>query len=167
MRRAKCSRYGTEDFRPHWAAADGAYARQPAALGSAREVAGQIGISIAEGTAGGRSDGNTTNLFAPTLDGFGAVGDGAHAAHEHVQIESLPERAALLAGLLALPSLREQPNTSASIHNSDGKAMNDPPPARPLLGSLTRIADFDEAPFDARGLGHAAIGRRLTTCSVK
>ena len=28
--------------------------------------------------------------------------------------------------------------------------MNDPPPARPLLGSLTRIADFDEAPFDVR-----------------
>ena len=80
-----------------------------------REVAGQIGHSIAEGTAGGGSDGNTTNLFAPTLDGLGAVGDVAHAAHEHVQIESLPERAALLAGLLALPSLREQPNTSASI----------------------------------------------------
>ncbi|MGH7539578.1 MAG: M20 family metallopeptidase, partial [Gemmatimonadota bacterium] len=41
----------------------------------------------------------------PTLDGLGAVGDGAHARHEFVTIDSLVERAALLAGLLALPPL--------------------------------------------------------------
>ena len=79
---------------------------------AALEVADQIGIELSEGTAGGGSDGNTTSQWTPTLDGLGAVGDGAHAAHEHVQLQSLPERAALLAGLLALPALNcdsEQP----------------------------------------------------------
>jgi glutamate carboxypeptidase len=37
----------------------------------------------------------------PTLDGLGPEGEGAHAAHEHVDTESFPRRAALLAGLLA------------------------------------------------------------------
>ena len=51
---------------------------------------------------GGGSDGNfTAALGIPTLDGLGAIGDGAHAAHEHVDIGSLSWRAALLAGLLA------------------------------------------------------------------
>jgi glutamate carboxypeptidase len=36
----------------------------------------------------------------PTLDGLGVMGDGGHALHEHVVLRSLPERAALLAGLL-------------------------------------------------------------------
>ena len=36
----------------------------------------------------------------PTLDGLGAIGDGAHALHEHVELASLPARAALIAGLL-------------------------------------------------------------------
>lgn len=67
---------------------------------SAARIATDLGISLDQGAAGGASDGNTTALFCPTLDGLGAVGDGAHAAHEHVRIASLPERAALLAGLL-------------------------------------------------------------------
>jgi len=49
---------------------------------------------------GGASDGNTTSQFTATLDGLGPVGDGAHAAHEHVLVDRLPERAALLALLL-------------------------------------------------------------------
>ena len=50
---------------------------------------------------GGGSDGNfTAALGIPTLDGLGATGDGAHALHEHVTIAELPERAAILAGLL-------------------------------------------------------------------
>lgn len=64
-----------------------------------------LGLGLAEGSAGGGSDGNTTSLHAPTLDGLGGVGDGAHAAHEHVRIDSLPERAALLALLVADPPL--------------------------------------------------------------
>jgi glutamate carboxypeptidase len=48
------------------------------------------------------SDGNFTGAVGvPTLDGLGAIGDGAHALHEHVDIESLPDRAALVAGLVA------------------------------------------------------------------
>jgi hypothetical protein len=57
--------------------------------------------SRARGT-GGASDGNfTATLGIPTLDGLGPVGDGAHALDEHVVIEELPLRAALLAGLLS------------------------------------------------------------------
>jgi glutamate carboxypeptidase len=67
----------------------------------AREVARELGHDLAEGGTGGGSDGNfTAALGVPTLDGLGAVGDGAHALHEHVDIESLPDRAALLAGLI-------------------------------------------------------------------
>jgi glutamate carboxypeptidase len=68
-------------------------------------LAAELGVEIDEGTAGGGSDGNTTSLFTPTLDGLGAVGNGAHAAHEHVIVERMPERAALLAGLLMQGSL--------------------------------------------------------------
>jgi glutamate carboxypeptidase len=68
----------------------------------AREIAGELGFDLAEGDTGGGSDGNfTAALGVPTLDGLGAVGDGAHALHEHVEVDSLPLRAALVAGLLA------------------------------------------------------------------
>lgn len=70
-----------------------------AAVRSARE----LGIELEEGTAGGASDGSFTSQIVPTLDGMGAVGDGAHAAHEHVDIARMPERAALLAMLLLEP----------------------------------------------------------------
>jgi glutamate carboxypeptidase len=68
----------------------------------ARSVAADLGDDLQEGASGGASDGNfTAALGVPTLDGLGAVGDGAHALHEHVVIDMLPRRAALLAGLLA------------------------------------------------------------------
>jgi glutamate carboxypeptidase len=68
----------------------------------AREIAGELGFDLSEGETGGGSDGNfTAAVGVPTLDGLGAVGDGAHALHEHVDVESLPVRAALVAGLLA------------------------------------------------------------------
>ena len=67
----------------------------------ARAVASSLGRELGEGSAGGGSDGNfTAAIGVPTLDGLGAVGDGAHAAHEHVDVPSLPWRAALVAGLL-------------------------------------------------------------------
>jgi len=68
-----------------------------------RELAGRVGIPLEEGSAGGASDGNTTGPIVPTLDGLGAVGDGAHAKHEHLEIDRSLERCALLAGLLLLP----------------------------------------------------------------
>jgi glutamate carboxypeptidase len=68
----------------------------------AQEIAGKIGIKLGEVATGGGSDGNFTGaLGVPTLDGLGAVGDGAHSPQEHILIRSLAERAALLAGLLA------------------------------------------------------------------
>jgi glutamate carboxypeptidase len=67
----------------------------------AREVGSEIGMKLSEIAVGGGSDGNfTAGIGIPTLDGLGAVGDGAHAAHEHVIAAELPRRAALLAGLI-------------------------------------------------------------------
>jgi glutamate carboxypeptidase len=68
----------------------------------AKSLAQEMGISLGEAAAGGGSDGNlTAALGIPTLDGLGAVGDGAHSAHEHIVTKTMPERAALLAALLA------------------------------------------------------------------
>ncbi len=67
----------------------------------ARQLAAGLGLTLEEGSTGGGSDGNfTAALGTPTLDGMGAIGDGAHAAHEHVIISSLADRAALLATIL-------------------------------------------------------------------
>lgn len=67
----------------------------------AQAIALELGLSIDETGTGGGSDGNFTSaLGVPTLDGLGVDGDGSHAQHEHVIVTSLPERAALLAGLL-------------------------------------------------------------------
>ena len=64
-------------------------------------VAREMGWDLAEGSAGGGSDGNfTAAVGVPTLDGLGAVGDGAHALYEHVVIDALAPRAALIAGLV-------------------------------------------------------------------
>jgi glutamate carboxypeptidase len=69
----------------------------------AKTVAAQMGLTLGEAAAGGGSDGNfTAALGIPTLDGMGAVGDGAHASHEHIITRTMPERAALLAALLAI-----------------------------------------------------------------
>jgi glutamate carboxypeptidase len=67
----------------------------------ALEIARGLGIELTEGATGGGSDGNfTAALGVPTLDGLGVIGGGAHADLEHIVIDSLPERAALLAALL-------------------------------------------------------------------
>jgi glutamate carboxypeptidase len=68
----------------------------------AKSLAKQIGLNLGEAGAGGGSDGNfTAALGVPTLDGLGAVGDGAHSPNEHILTQALPQRAALLAALLA------------------------------------------------------------------
>jgi glutamate carboxypeptidase len=67
----------------------------------ARETANNLGFDLAEAAVGGGSDGNfTAALGIPTLDGLGAVGEGAHAEHESVVTSELPRRAALLVGLI-------------------------------------------------------------------
>jgi glutamate carboxypeptidase len=68
----------------------------------ARALAAELGIMLDEASTGGASDGNFTSaLGVATLDGMGAVGEGAHASHESVVIEHLAPRTALLAGMLA------------------------------------------------------------------
>ena len=68
----------------------------------ANSLARQMRLRLGECTVGGGSDGNfTAALGIPTLDGLGAVGDGAHSSREHVLINTMSARAALLAALLA------------------------------------------------------------------
>ena len=75
--------------------------RTEALFERARAIARTLGLELTEGATGGASDGNfTAALGLPTLDGLGALGAGAHAEDEHILIDSLPERAALLAALL-------------------------------------------------------------------
>ena len=66
-------------------------------------IAKELGWKLEEASVGGGSDGNfTAGLGIPTLDGMGAVGEGAHSTHESIDISTLPRRAALLAGLLEM-----------------------------------------------------------------
>jgi glutamate carboxypeptidase len=60
----------------------------------------KLGFELPEAATGGASDGNFTAPLAPTIDGLGAVGDGAHAVHEHVLISEMPVRSTLVALLL-------------------------------------------------------------------
>ncbi len=67
----------------------------------ARKVAAELGVRLEESMTGGGSDGNfTAALGVPTLDGLGAVGEGAHAPHESILIDRIAERTALLAKLV-------------------------------------------------------------------
>jgi glutamate carboxypeptidase len=71
----------------------------------ARALAAELGFTLDEASTGGASDGNFTSaLGIPTLDGMGAVGEGAHARHESILLEHLAPRTALLAGMIANPS---------------------------------------------------------------
>lgn len=73
----------------------------------AQRSANELGIEIQQATAGGGSDGNTTSQHAPTLDGLGAVGGGAHAQNEHLRLDRMVERSALLARLLSYAPLED------------------------------------------------------------
>jgi len=70
----------------------------------AQKAGRSLGVDLEESSTGGGSDGNfTAALGIPTLDGLGAVGEGAHAVHESILIDRIADRTALLAELLALP----------------------------------------------------------------
>src|SRR5438309_1276561 len=70
-------------------------------FGIAREIATAMGMPLDESSTGGGSDGNFTSAMrVPTLDGLGAVGEGAHPANESVVIGELPQRTALLTTLI-------------------------------------------------------------------
>ena len=67
----------------------------------AQTLAAEAGLALEEAATGGGSDGNfTAALGIPTLDGMGAVGSGAHAAHEHLERKHLALRTAMLAAML-------------------------------------------------------------------
>ncbi len=67
-----------------------------------QSAAEALGFELEEALVGGGSDGNLTSQYTPTLDDLGPVGAGAHARHEHVELDSLPQRTALLLALLLL-----------------------------------------------------------------
>lgn len=72
----------------------------------ARDHGRELGLDLEEGSSGGGSDGNLVGaLGVPVLDGLGAVGGGAHAQDEHVEVASLTQRTELLARLLCDPDL--------------------------------------------------------------
>jgi glutamate carboxypeptidase len=71
----------------------------------AREMGDLLDLNLNDGLAGGGSDGNYTSQYTATLDGLGAVGDGAHADHEFIYIDKMVERTILLALLIMAPSV--------------------------------------------------------------
>jgi glutamate carboxypeptidase len=69
---------------------------------TARGLAREIGVDLEESSTGGGSDGNfTAALGIPTLDGLGAVGEGAHALNESILLDRIADRTALLAMLIS------------------------------------------------------------------
>ena len=75
----------------------------------ARDLGRHLGLELDQAAVGGASDGNTTSQYTATLDGLGAVGDGAHAAHEQALIPQMVERCALLVLLLLAPVVAGSP----------------------------------------------------------
>jgi glutamate carboxypeptidase len=98
---------------------DGAIGRLPMeatprnqALWETAKVLGRtINLDLNAAIAGGASDGNTASQYTATLDGLGAVGDGAHARHEFIYFERMAERAALLVLLLMAPIAKASGST--------------------------------------------------------
>ena len=75
----------------------------------AQDLGRRLGLELDQAAVGGASDGNTTSQYTATLDGLGAVGDGAHAPHEQVRIPQMVERCALLVLLLLAPLSASSP----------------------------------------------------------
>ena len=76
-------------------------AKTMALYATAKELAKQLGIDLKHESSGGGSDANFTGaLGMASLDGLGVCGAGAHTLGEHILVESLPQRAKLLTGLL-------------------------------------------------------------------
>ena len=71
----------------------------------AKRAGEELGLELHSTRAGGGSDGNMASQYTATLDGLGAVGDGAHAVHEHLLIDKTLERTALLTMLLIAPPM--------------------------------------------------------------
>ena len=72
-----------------------------------KKLGAKLDLDLREGMSGGASDGNFTSMYSPTIDGLGAVGEGAHAYHEKIFLDETLGRAALLTLLLLHPSISE------------------------------------------------------------
>jgi len=100
----------------------------------ARDLGRRLGLELDQAAVGGASDGNTTSQYTATLDGLGAVGDGAHAAHEQALIPQMVERCALLVLLLlaplsaSLPEIAEQGLRRAEVHKDPGQTPSEEQP---------------------------------------
>jgi glutamate carboxypeptidase len=70
-----------------------------------KKLGKELELELQEGMSGGASDGNFSNLYSPTIDGLGAVGEGAHAYHEKIFLEQTLDRLALFTLLLLEPPL--------------------------------------------------------------
>jgi glutamate carboxypeptidase len=92
-------------------------------LETAQRLGRGLGLELGDaGIAGGASDANTTSLYTATLDGLGPVGDGGHAADEHVSISSTAVRSALLALLLLEPA-HERPRLRQSRREREPRLL--------------------------------------------
>jgi len=87
----------------------------------ARELGLTLGMELDQAAVGGASDGNTTSQYTATLDGLGAVGDGAHASHEQAVIPQMVPRCALLVLLLMAPLAAVHP--SQELEEQAGAAL--------------------------------------------
>lgn len=76
-----------------------------------RTIGRRLDITLEETHTGGASDGNNASQYAPTIDGFGAVGDGAHQTYEYVELDALADRVALLAACVLDDPLPAEPRT--------------------------------------------------------
>jgi glutamate carboxypeptidase len=74
---------------------------------AAKELGELIGLDLEQGMSGGGSDGNFTSLYTATLDGLGAVGEGAHSSHEKIFLRETIQRCALFTMLSVLPDVNE------------------------------------------------------------
>jgi glutamate carboxypeptidase len=100
--------------------------RNQALWRQARELGRQLGLELEQASVGGASDGNTTSLYTATLDGLGAVGDGAHAPHEQALIPQLVDRCALLVLLLLAPLSTDRQAATQQGHDQSAPFVEHP-----------------------------------------
>jgi glutamate carboxypeptidase len=95
--------------------------RNQALWSLAQELGRKLGLELDQAAVGGASDGNTTSQYTATLDGLGAVGDGAHTLHEQALIPQMVQRCALLVLLLLAPHVPDTPDVPAVVEPAEGR----------------------------------------------
>ena len=130
----------------------------------AKGIAETVGLTLREGGTGGGSDGNLTGaLGIPTLDGLGVPGEGAHADHEHIEVDKIGERARAAHrspdGACAVAGSRPAaPNAAGGLAV---RAIYGVPPAKAFAGiggSLPKAAP----PVCGMGIRYGTAGMKAT-----